>query len=80
MRNLVSHDHGNTFRTILGALSDAGYRVKHAVLNARDFGIPQNRERIYVVAFRDEADYEAFSFPSPTGPVVPLFSTVPGTG
>lgn len=53
VKNLVSHDNGNTFRVILEALKDAGYHVRYAVLNAMEYGnIPQNRERIYIVGFR----------------------------
>ena len=64
VKNLVSHDNGNTFRVILEALKDAGYHVRYAVLNAMEYGnIPQNRERIYIVAFRDKEDYSNFSLP-----------------
>ena len=66
VRNLVSHDNGNTFRVILEELENAGYHVHYKVLNAKDYGnTPQNRERIYIVAFKDITDFEKFSFPSP---------------
>lgn len=66
VRNLVSHDNGNTFRVILEELENAGYHVHYKVLNAKDYGnTPQNRERIYIVAFKDITDFEEFSFPSP---------------
>lgn len=66
VKNLVGHDNGNTFRTILEKLENAGYYVKYQVLNAMEHGdIPQNRERIYIVAFRSKALYQKFEFPKP---------------
>ena len=66
VKNLVGHDNGNTFRVILDRLQKAGYKVKYQVLNAMYYGnVPQNRERIYIVAFRDENLYERFEFPEP---------------
>lgn len=66
VKNLVGHDNGNTFRVILEKLKDAGYHVKKDVLNACDYGnLPQNRERIYIVAFLDERAYKEFEFPDP---------------
>lgn len=57
VKNLVSHDNGNTFRVIQEALEYHGYIVRKDVLNAKDYGnIPQNRERIYIVAFRNPED------------------------
>lgn len=66
VKNLVSHDNGNTFRVILEYLTECGYFVKYQVLNAKDYGnIPQNRERIYIVAFKNKKTYQKFEFPSP---------------
>ncbi|MBD8942765.1 MAG: DNA cytosine methyltransferase [Clostridiales bacterium] len=66
VKNLVGHDNGNTFRVILERLKEAGYHVKKDVLNACDYGnLPQNRERIYIVAFLDERAYKEFEFPDP---------------
>lgn len=66
VKNLVGHDNGNTFRVILERLHAAGYQVKYQVLNAMNYGnIPQNRERIYIVAFRDEELFKQFTFPDP---------------
>ena len=73
VKNLVSHDNGNTFRVILEALKDAGYHVRYAVLNAMEYGnIPQNRERIYIVGFRNKKVFEKFTFPEP----IPLKKTI----
>ena len=66
VKNLVSHDNGNTFSVILEALHSEGYYVKHRVLNAMEYGnTPQNRERIYIVGFRSEDQYKNFEFPDP---------------
>ena len=66
VKNLVGHDDGNTFRIILKSLQNAGYKVKYQVLNAMNYGnIPQNRERIYIVAFLDEKLFNKFNFPDP---------------
>lgn len=66
VKNLVGHDGGKTFRVILEALEAEGYMYRYKVLNAMEYGnVPQNRERIYIVAFREKEDYERFSFPDP---------------
>lgn len=66
VKNLVGHDNGNTFRVIREALEANGYHVNPMVLNAMEYGnIPQNRERIYLVCFRDEKIYQNFHFPMP---------------
>ena len=49
VRSLFSHDSGRTFQTILRVLSDIGYMVQWELLNSKNFGVPQNRERIYLV-------------------------------
>ncbi len=66
VKNLVSHDNGNTFRVIREALEENGYYVTPMVLNAMEYGnIPQNRERIYLVCFKDKEIYQNFHFPLP---------------
>lgn len=67
VKNLVGHNNGKTFHTIIKALEDEGYKnPKYAVLNAMNYGnVPQNRERIYIIAFRDENDRKNFEFPMP---------------
>ena len=67
VKGLVQHDRGRTFEVIVGAFEEIGYRVFHKVLNSRDFGVPQNRERIYLVCFRDDVAPDAFEFPSGVG-------------
>ncbi|GIW70270.1 MAG: hypothetical protein KatS3mg101_1017 [Patescibacteria group bacterium] len=49
VKGLLSHDKGKTLQTILGVLSDLGYRVEWQVLNSKHFGVPQNRERVFIV-------------------------------
>ena len=69
VKNLVGHDKGNTFKTLIDRLEKAGYKdkIKCQVLNACEYGnIPQNRERIYIVAFRDKEDFNRFQMPLPT--------------
>ncbi len=65
VKNLVGHDNGNTFRVICQVLDSLGYKYVSQVLNADQFGnVPQNRERIYIVAFRDDEDRKLFSMPN----------------
>lgn len=49
VKGLLSHNEGRTFQTIIGVLSDLGYGVQWEVLNSKNFGVPQNRERVYIV-------------------------------
>ncbi len=51
VKGFVGHDNGRTFETVKETLQEIGYKVYAKVLNTKDFGIPQNRERIYIVAF-----------------------------
>ena len=65
VKNLSSHDNGNTFKVILEALESHGYNHKSAVLNTKDYGnVPHNRERVFIVAFRNDiASATNFTFP-----------------
>lgn len=63
VKNLQTHDKGNTFKVILETLKELGYHTHYKVLNAKDYGnIPQNRERIYIVAFLYKKVLDKFSF------------------
>lgn len=62
VRNLTAHDKGNTFKVIRTHLEALGYCVYTKVLNALDFGVPQKRERIIIVGFKENM---IFSFPEP---------------
>lgn len=75
VKNLQAHDNGTTFEIIQGCIEELGYMVKYKVMNTCEYThIPQNRERIYIVCFRDITDYELFNFPqpleTPTNPIV----------
>ena len=68
VKNLVGHDNGKTFSIIIECLENAGYKgkIKCQVMNACEYGnIPQNRERIYIVAFKNQEDYDKFDMPLP---------------
>ena len=54
VRNLLSHDHGNTFKRMKKILNDLGYIVHAKVLDTKEFGLPQTRRRVFVVAFLKE--------------------------
>ena len=54
VKGLLSHDGGQTFQRILRVLADLGYRVEWQVLNSKNFGVPQNRERVFIVGYLGE--------------------------
>lgn len=62
VRNLTAHDNGKTFQVIRKHLEKLGYNVYAKVLNALDYGVPQKRERIIIVGFKDDI---MFTFPEP---------------
>lgn len=63
VKGLTIHDRGRTFEVIRGAFEEIGYKVFYKVLNSKDFGVPQNRERIYLVCFRNDIAPKEFAFP-----------------
>jgi DNA (cytosine-5)-methyltransferase 1 len=64
VENIIEHDNQKTFLTIFNSLSECGYDVKYRTLQPFDYaGIPQRRKRVFIVAFRDIDDCDAFSFP-----------------
>ena len=66
VKGLTIHDKGRTFDIIKSTLRQIGYKPFEQILNSKDFGVPQNRERIYIVAFRNDIAPKDFIFPLPS--------------
>ncbi len=66
VKGLVIHDKRRTFNIICETFEKIGYKVFYQILNSKDFGVPQNRERIYIVAFRNDIAPKEFKFPDKT--------------
>lgn len=64
VKNFATHDNGNTLKVVVTTLEELGYNVYYKVLNSVDYGIPQKRERIYIVCFRKDIDNKKFTFPT----------------
>jgi len=65
VKGMLNHDGGETFSFILKSLSDCGYVLTHKVLNSMEHAnVPQNRERVFVVGFRDVAKLKKFTYPT----------------
>lgn len=64
VRGLLTHDNGNTFQVIKEALESTGYNINFKLLNSKDYGVPQNRPRIYIVGIRKDLN-EKFNFTEP---------------
>jgi DNA (cytosine-5)-methyltransferase 1 len=66
VKNLYSHDQGQTYQYIKELIQKQGYFVKEKVLNTMEYGnLPQNRERLYILAFKNKDDFDQFEFPKP---------------
>lgn len=63
VKNLTSKKFAEQFKIVLESLEDAGYTNYYKVLNAKDYGIPQNRERVFIVSIRKDIDNGTFTFP-----------------
>lgn len=73
VKNLATHNKGETFKTICKEIKEAGYHYTFKVLNAMQYGnLAQNRERIYIVAFKDKKDFDNFNWILP----IPLTTTI----
>lgn len=65
VKGLLANNHGRTFHTIKTIVENLGYKVHYKVLNAKDFGVPQNRERVFIVCIRNDiANADTFKFPT----------------
>lgn len=63
VKNFVKHDGGNTIKTVLNILNDIGYKSFYKILRSSDYGLPQARERVYIVAFNKKLNVKNFDFP-----------------
>ena len=64
VKGLINHDSGKTFEIIQAAFKELNYSIQHTVLNSKHFGLPQNRERLFVVGIRNDIS-QTFEFPKP---------------
>lgn len=63
VKNFATHDNGNTLEVVESTMKELGYSFNQKVLNSLDYGVPQKRERIYMVCFREDLNIDDFSFP-----------------
>ncbi len=63
VKGLKGHDKGNTLKTIVEVLDSLGYDVNYKILNSKNFGVPQNRERLFIIAWLKKLKVENFKFP-----------------
>lgn len=72
VKAVLSNDSGETWKTMTTIFEQLGYQWSYQILNAKDYGIPQNRERVFVVGFRKDLKVKGFEFPKP----IPLTKTM----
>lgn len=63
VKGIMSANNGKAFPMIIKEFTDAGYKVTYKLLNASEYGVPQKRERVIIVGFKNESDYQKFNFP-----------------
>ena len=64
VKNLLSKNHKHNFDSYLAIMESLGYNNYYKILNSKDYGIPQNRERIYAISIRKDIDNKTFNFPN----------------
>lgn len=65
VKNFASHDNGRTLSVVKATMEELGYTFYYKVLNAVNYGVPQKRERIYMVCFRNDLKVDSFEYPKP---------------
>ncbi|MDU7114185.1 MAG: DNA cytosine methyltransferase [Peptoniphilus harei] len=65
VKNFAKHDGGKTLNVVRNTMNELGYSFQYSVLNPVDYGVPQKRERIYIVCFRNDINRGVFTFPRP---------------
>lgn len=65
VKNFATHDKGKTLQVVRATMEELGYKFYQKVLNSVDYGVPQKRERIYMVCFRNDLNVKDFTFPKP---------------
>lgn len=70
VKNFAKHDNGRTLKTVLKTLDEIGYSAFFQILRSSDFGVPQARERIYIIAFRKDLKINEFHYPEPISKTV----------
>jgi DNA (cytosine-5)-methyltransferase 1 len=72
VKGLTTHNKGSTFKVVLKAFEETGYTITYSILNAKDYGIPQSRQRLFLIGKRPDND-QMITFPPPK---IPLTSTM----
>lgn len=65
VKNFATHDNGRTLSVVRSTMEELGYTFNQRVLNSVDYGVPQKRERIYMVCFRNDLNISEFTYPAP---------------
>ncbi len=79
VRNFEKHDNGKTLKTVIHTLQKLNYNIFYKVLNASNYGLPQNRQRIFIVCFRNDLEIINFEFPNNTNKKTSLLDIIETT-
>lgn len=72
VKGLLSANKKKAFPMILDEFKSAGYHIRHRLVNVSNYGVPQKRERVIIIGFRDIEDYEAYKFPNATTEIIKI--------